>query len=95
MMMVTIFFTQVALYQVNGDSNEEDSDNERDERKTINPDYSYLDSYSNYHQRLNNSAKKYPQDIKASDNTQGGKCNKGFAISEEKGECRNMYTWVM
>ena len=47
-----IAFAQVALYQVNGDLDKEDSDDERDERKTLDPDYLYLDSCSNYRQML-------------------------------------------
>ena len=37
-----IVLTQVALYKVNDESNEEDGDDERDKRKTINPYYLFL-----------------------------------------------------
>ena len=67
-----VLFTEVALYQVNDYSNEEDSDDEHGERKTINPEYIYQDSCFNYHQILKKSAKKYIQNIRASDNTLRG-----------------------
>ena len=47
MMVTRLRFTQVTLYQVNDNPDEEDSDDERDERKTLNPDYIYLDSCLN------------------------------------------------
>ena len=49
------------LYQVNGNSNKEDSEDKNDELKTLNPDYFYLDSCSNYHKMLRKSAKEYLQ----------------------------------
>ena len=81
----------MALYQVNGESNEEDGDYKHDERKTLNPDYLYLYSCLNYHQMLKKSAKKYLQNIRASDKTLCGNCNSGVAMSEEKGDYRYMY----
>ena len=83
------------LYQVNGDSNEEYGDNDCDKCKKPNPYYLYLDSCPNYHKILKKSAKEYLQNIRASDNTLCGNCNTGFAMSEEMGDYRNLYMWVM
>ena len=85
----------MALYKVNGDSNEEVGNNERQKHKTINPDYIYLHNCSNYHQMLNNPDNKYLQNIRASDKTLRGNCNSRVAMSEEKRDHGNIYMWVM
>ena len=71
----------MALYQFNGNSNEYDGGDGRDKRKTLKPDYLYLDSCSNYHQILKKSEKKYLQNIRASDKTLRGTCNAGVGMS--------------
>ena len=44
---------------------------------------------------LKKSAKKYPQNIAASDNNLRGNYNSGVSMSEEKGDHGNIYMWVM
>ena len=44
---------------------------------------------------LKKSAKKYLQNIRASDKTLRENCNTGVAMSEEKGYYGNIYMWVM
>ena len=85
----------MALYQVNGDLNEDYSDYERFERKALNPYYLYLSSCSNYHQMLKNSAKNYLQNIIAYDKTLRGNCKSGVAMLENKGNYKNIFMWVM
>ena len=44
---------------------------------------------------LNKSTKKYLQHIIASNKILHSNCNAGATMSEEKGDYRNIYTWVM
>ena len=80
----------MALYQVNGASNEEDSDYERNKHKTLNPYDLNLNSCLDYQQMFKKSTKNYLQNIRASDKNLRGNYNTGVTMLEEKGHYVNL-----